>query len=371
MTDRPRRQAKTETFGYPRRLLLSAIVSFALVWFWVAAMPMAFMDPEYPSWRAKQIMLDRCDPADAIILGDSRAAADILPVRLPFRVANLAVGGGEAIEALAALTRALQCPSPPRLAIISLDPGHFTRPDLFWERSVRYGFMSAADITMLRQATLQTGDTSVYEAHRSDGLPNELRDWLYRIRFPPLYFSSLVHGGLALRWAGNQRTLAATLSAGGHYYFGTDSGSDIVAVDGHLDAFRALPVLDHYFDRLLSLLDQHSIEAMFVAMPVNEATWAQVNPAVRAQFAAYLSGYEHRYKRFHVAGDIMPHWPNRLFGDQFCHLNPEGAERFSAELAQRLQDAPPRTQNEAQNGWLSDTGAAASAKVVPISKRGS
>jgi hypothetical protein len=363
--------AETKTTGYLRHLLLSALLSFALVWVWVAAMPMAFMEPEYPSWRAKQIMLDRCDLGEAIILGDSRAAADILPGRLPFRVANLAVGGGEAIEALAALTRAMACPSRPRLAIISLDPGHFTRPDLFWERSVRFGFMSAADIATLRDATRQTGDGSVYEAHHADGLPTVLRDWLYRIRFPPLYFSSLLHGGLSMRWAGNERLLAATLSARGHYYFGTDAGSAAVAADGRIDSFQPSPILDHYFDRLLSVLDQHGIEALFIAMPVNEATWDKVLPGVREQFAAYLSGYERRYKRFHVAAGIMPRWPNRLFGDQFCHLNREGAERFSAELAQRLQEAPPRTQNEAQNGWLSDTGAAASAKVVPNSKRGS
>jgi hypothetical protein len=92
---------------------------------------------------------------------------------------------------------------------------------------------------------------------------------------------------------------------------------------------------------------------------------------VRGQFAAYLAAYERRYPHFHVAADIMPHWPDRFFGDMFCHLNPEGAERFSADLAQRLQDAPPSTQNELQKGWFRDTGPDASAKVVPISKRGS
>ena len=138
-----------------------------------------------------------------------------------------------------------------------------------------------------------------------------------------------------------------------------------------MDTFRPLPILDYYFDRLLAMLDQHGIEALFIAMPMNEATWNEVRPAVRDQFSAYLSAYERRYKRFHIASDIMPHWPDRFFGDQFCHLNPEGAERFTSELAQRLQDAPPRTQKDAQNGWLSDTGADASVKVVPISKRGS
>lgn len=356
---------------YCRLLVLSATLTFALVWLWVATMPMGFMETEYPSWLAKRLMLERCDVGEAIILGDSRAAADILPGRLPMRTTNLAVGGGEAIEALAALTRALECPTPPRLVIISFDPGHFVRPDLFWERSVRFGFLAAPDIAGLREASRQTGDPSVYEFHHHDGLPSALRDWLYEVRFPPLYFASLAHGGGFLRWAGNRRMLDATLAARGHYFFGTEAGSDKVAVDGHLETFQPLPILDHYFDALLALLDRHGITALFVAMPVNQSTWTQVKPAVRDQFAAYLGSYQRRYPRFHVVSDIMPHWPDRFFGDQFCHLNPEGAERFSAELAQRLQDAPPRTQNEAQNEWLSETGADASAKVVPISKRGS
>jgi hypothetical protein len=353
---------------YLRITAVTAILSFAAVWAWVVTMPMAFMDPEYPSWRAKQIMLESCDLGEAIILGDSRAATDILPTRLPFRASNLAVGGGEAIEALSALRRALSCEKPPRLVIISFDPGHFTLPDLFWERSVRFGFLQAADISTLRDASRQTGDASIY-GHTQDGLPTIVRDPLYRMRFPPLYFSSLAHSGGVFRWARNQRTLVATLAARGQYYFGTDRGSDSAAVDGHMAEFHPLPILDFYFDSILAELDRRGIEARFIAMPVNEATWQAADPLMRRQFAAYLAAYEHRYRHFHVSGDLMPHWPNRLFGDQFCHLNPEGAERFSAELAQRLQEAPPSTQNEAQNGWLSATEADASARVVPISKR--
>ena len=191
------------------------------------------------------------------------------------------------------------------------------------------------------------------------------------MRFPAYYFSSLVHAGVGLRWSHNRQVLAETLAARGQAYFGTAPGSDVVALEGRMARFQVLPVLDVYFDRLLAVLNSHGIEALFLAMPINDATFSKVDPALRDGFAAFLSTYENRYPGFHVAGDVMSHWPDRFFGDQFCHLNPEGAERFSAQLAQRLQEAPPRTQNDAQNGWLRETGAAASARVEPISKRGS
>jgi len=356
---------------YLRTMAAAGVLSFGLVWIWVVTMPMAFMDAEYPSWQAKQIMLARCDLGETIILGDSRAAADILAARLPVVATNLAVGGGEPMEALAALNRALECHTLPRMVIVSFNSGHFTKPDQFWERSVRFGLLSGADIAMFRAASHQTGDTAIYRGRYADGLPALARDGLYELHFPSLYFSNLMHGGLMLRWMRNQAGLEATLAARGHYYFGTERGSDTVAVDGHMDNFTPMPILDFYFDRLLATLDAHGIETRFVAMPVNDATWNSVRPGVREAFAAYLAGYERRYPHFRVASDIMPHWPDRFFGDQFCHLNPEGAERFTAQLAQRLQEAPPRTQNDAQKGWLSETGAAASPKVVPISKRGS
>lgn len=356
---------------YLRVMALSGLISFALVWLWVATMPMAYLDPEYPSWRAKEMLLARCDLGEIAVLGDSRAAVAILPDRLPVRAVNLAVGGGEAIETLAQARRMLACPHPPKRVILSLDAGHFMQPDLFWERSVRYGLLDTDDLADLRRATRRTGDNSVYGERPMPLVPDTVRSWLVRADFPTFSFGSLTHAAGGLRWWRNQRILAATLASRGQYYFGTAPGSDAVALDGHLDAFRPLPVLDDAFGRLLALLDHRGIDTWFVAMPVNEATWLASSPAMRAEFLSYLRMYERMYPRFHVAADVLPHWPDRYFGDEFCHLNQAGAERYSAMLAQRLQAAPPSTQNDAQNGWFRDTGFAASFSEAPISKRGS
>ena len=307
----------------------TAVLAFSAVWVWVLAMPLAFLEPEYASWRAKQILLARCDLGDVLVLGDSRASVGIIPARLPIRATNLAVGGGEAIEAFVVLTRALACPEAPKLVVLSLDPVHFARPDLFWERTMRFGFLDAAELGALRDASRALGDFSVYEERHTDGIPSWLRDQLYLAHFPPFYFASLIEGRLLWRWRRNEAGLALFLAARGQYYFGVDEGSSAVAAEGTLAVFRPLPVLDRYFDRILALLAERGIPSVFIAMPVNESTARVIRPEVRDGFAAWLAGFEARYPGFRVAGPVVRAWPDRWFGDEFSHLNPAGAERFS------------------------------------------
>lgn len=314
-----------------------AAAGFALVWVWIAAMPLAYLDPEYPVWRAKLAMLQRCDVGEVLIVGDSRAAVDLMPSLLPMRASNLAVGGGVPIEAYLVVARALACPVPPRRVVISLDAAHFTTPDLFWERSVKFGFVTLRDLALLRRLGRETGDTSMSVPQRPDGLPAWLRGQLYAWRFPPFYFANLVKGGGFLRLRRNQAAYAQALAARGQYFFGRDPGSSTVAIEGHLAAFRPLPVLDRYFDRMLALLAARGIPADFVAMPMNQATRQAVRPEVRAGFAAYLAGYAARYGNFHVVGRPMPAWPDRYFGDEFSHLNPPGAALLSARFGRCLR----------------------------------
>ncbi|HJS87702.1 MAG TPA: hypothetical protein VJ779_19790 [Acetobacteraceae bacterium] len=328
----------------PRAYLAIAALAggcvLALAWTWVALMPLAFFDPEYAAWAAKMDMLARCDLGEVMVVGDSRAAAGIVPALMPRATSNLAMGGGKAIEALSVVRRALACPNPPRRVVISLSPAQFTRPDLFWERTVRYGLLSASELAELERTSRDAGDWSVFEDGHGDGLTGKVRAALYEIRFPALYFGSLTKGGVFLRLRGNRRALAAGLLSRGQYFFGTEPGCDAVAVEGHLPAFRPLPVLDRYFDRLLALLAARHVRTEFVAIPINQETWRATQPAMRSTFASYLHAYEVKYPNFRIVGPVLLSWPDRFFGDAFSHLNPAGARLLSARLAACLDGVP-------------------------------
>ena len=51
---------------------ISFVVSFGLVWLYVAPMPMAFLSRDYPLWIAKRTMLDECRAGSVAVFGDSR-----------------------------------------------------------------------------------------------------------------------------------------------------------------------------------------------------------------------------------------------------------------------------------------------------------
>jgi hypothetical protein len=275
---------------------------------------------------------------------------DLIPRRLPGRVVNLAVGGGEPIEAYTALRRALACPHPPRRVIVSFDAVHFIRPDLFWARSVAFGFEGPRAVARLRRVSAATGDYSVWRLRLPGGEPGRLRAALYAIRFPTLYFGPLIHGGIALRWFENRRRLRRVLASRGQYYFGRADGSAVIAAEGTLRHFHPAPVLDWYFRALLRLARAHRVAVSFVAMPMNDATWRAVRPGVRRGFAAYLAGLAARDPGFRIAAGVMPHWPNRWFGDRFSHLNPAGAARFSARFAARMARRPRMAQRPRNTG---------------------
>ncbi|MDE2005053.1 MAG: hypothetical protein KGI51_00700 [Rhodospirillales bacterium] len=322
---------------------------FLGVWLWVAFAPLAFLDPEYPAWLAKERLLAACDLGDTLILGDSRAAVDLMPALLPGRVTNLAVGGGEPIEAYFALRRALSCPRPPRRVILSFDAIHFVRPDLFWERSVAFGFLRPADVRAMLAVSRRLRDPSVARVRLPSWEPARLRAALYAARFPTLYFAALAHAGGIMRLWENRQRLAQVLAARGQYFFGTADGSATVAEDAHLRRFRPLPVLDWYFRALIACARARGIAVDFVAMPMNDATFRTIDPRVRNKFADYLAKAANRIRGFRIVGNVMPHWPDRYFGDGFSHLNPEGARRFSRGFARWLE-AARRTQRPWKTG---------------------
>jgi hypothetical protein len=315
---------------------LTAGGMFLALWLLIAAAPMAILDHEYPLWEAKKHIINACDSGDLLILGDSRAAVGIMPNRLPTKAVNAAFAGGNIIEAYYAAERAMQCPHPPGRVLVAVSVSRWNDADQFWNRTVRLSLLSLHQLDEVRATAERIHDPLLSKARDETGLPAGLRGWAAATRFPPAYFNSVANSGIGYRYIRNRAVEAEVLAARGYYPIVPDPHHSPIGAEAGMTGFKADPLLDVYFNRLLDLLAAHHAETMFVVMPVSESTYARTRPDIWQGFAAYLAGAEARYPSLRLTGPAPPHWADSYFGDSGQHLTKAGALRYTQWLSDCL-----------------------------------
>jgi hypothetical protein len=318
---------------FPRFLIRSGAVFAAVllaVWLYVASFPMAFLEIGYPSWVAKSIMLRQCELGRIAFFGDSRLHAGVVPALLPVAATNFGLAAGTAIETQSAVRRAMSCPIPPRQVVISLTADHFGPLDqFFWLNDLRYGFISYGELWEAERLAAALGDTESFAVTRTpEGLSGPIRDWVYALHFPALYFGSLVQGRLFGRYASNRAQLAAVLAARGFVEYGSTPGH--VADAPSLVGFKKVPLQAAEYEQTLSLLNARNMDVRLLIMPF--ARTATPDTALEAAFLAYLNDMTRRFPNVRLTGSGIPHWPANLFVDGI-HLTGTGARLFSERLA--------------------------------------
>lgn len=312
------------------------LLTFLLVWAYVAWMPMAFLSRDYPMWIAKQTMLSECRPDAVAVFGDSRAVAGIVPDVMQLRVSNFAMSGSSPIETYFAVQRALRCPDPPRLVVIAHSAVKYTDDADFWVFSARTGFLSHKEISDVEADAIRLQDPQLDDARGGLRLPPWLRDTLFATHFPPLYFASLVDGFVGLRWWHNRAALQAALISHGQALFGKSPGCASLADEARNEPFRVMPLTDLYFTRTLALLAQHHVPLVVLTMPINQATFRMVSPQLGVRFDRYLRDKTAGLPNVLVADARLPCWPDNAFGDAW-HFNQQGADAYSRLLDGRLR----------------------------------
>lgn len=320
-------------------LAVTVTLIIAAAWAWAINGRMYFFNPEYSMWTAKFRIVDQCAAGDTIVIGDSRAMAGILPERLGSNVTNLALPGGTPIESYYLLRHLDHCAVYPKRAVVSFLPLFLKRVHMYWLRPTLYNFMSCNEMEEVRRTSVQLNDPVLYSSDRIATVLDRIKNYSYCISLPSYYFSAMVNGGFFARHARNDIELERTLANHGQHFFGMAEKTPAVAEDGYMQAFNPSAVLDHYMSAVLQLLDDHDVIIDFVGTPINPATFEALPPSVTEAFRAYLASIEQRYAHFHVRGDIVRVLPDDDFGD-LEHLNPRGAEEWTASVRALFDDAP-------------------------------
>ncbi len=311
-------------------LLVTSLTLIAVFWVIAAQLRMGFLPREYAMWSARHQMIAECRLAPTVILGDSRAAAGLLPQRIADST-NLALGGASPIEMYYITQDILKCPHPPRRVIISLAPEMVMRPTFFWDRTGLYGVMTFDQLEEVRRRSRALDDTSIYAAEKFGDWDAVLDNAMHAMRFPS-YYTNYIIAELAIgRLRENRVTMAETLMAEGQHGYGTADGCEDVAADALLPAFVASPLIQEYFGRMLAAYQAHGIAVVFVAVPMNQATYDRMQPGVVAGFQAYLDALAAAHPNFRLLGSAVSVLDNRYFGDS-THLNRLGAELVSRQV---------------------------------------
>lgn len=350
--------------SFPRYLAVSALSLLSILaisWIYVALAPMAFMESGYAAWAAKSTMLRECRLGQLTFFGDSRLEAGVIPAALPVPASNFGLAAGTPIETDAAIRRALTCPELPRQAVIALVPEHFgPLQKFFWILSLRYGFLSAGDLSRIESQASALGDTETLAAKTPDGLGGPIRDWLYLARFPSLTFSSIVQGRVFGRYSGNSARYDEILRARGWaaYEGGEPFYSD------NPDVFVATPLKKAVFEHAIAALRDRGVDVSLMIMPFAETH--RETDAMFAQYVDYLHDVVRRFPGVQLVNDRVAFWPDQMFADR-THLQPEGARLFSERLSACMQGG--RLQPACDLSWKPIAARAGSA-VLEVQQQG-
>jgi hypothetical protein len=354
MPENPMRQAD-ETRSSGRELSFRSfaaqagaafLVTWGIVWIYIAAFPMAYQSRDYPLMRAKEQLLAQCRPNAVVVFGDSKVVAGVLPSVMNIPVENLAFPAATPVETYFFAKRLLRCPETPRLVVIAHSASQYPQDKFFWSILTSAGVLDTADIHAVEADANTLGDDELERAERPNAVPLALLPELYAIRFPPLYFGNLLGGYVAARWRYNERAYQETILSGGRSSFGTADRSDGVGDEAAMTDWQVSPLINLYMNRTLDLLAAHHVPVVIITLPMNDATCAHLPPVIQPRFSAYLAGIAEAHPNVELADPTIPCWPDHYFGDDM-HFNMSGALSYSHRLQYILTALLRENDNEA------------------------
>ncbi len=308
-------------------MLSTAVLTASACGALVAAFPWRFQEPSYAQFEhAKELTRERvAERAPIIALGDSRVKAAILPRELGPGAVSLSFAGGSPIELFYTLERYLATHPAPERAVVGFAPVHFHGQFLFWDRTIKFGYLDDAQVDEVLATADALGDDSL-------GGPwlSRVERAMHRVRALHLYLPELRAAALRSRAPLNDEVLARAREGRGHLFFGTAERAGGTGYEAAHANFDGAPIYERYLRRLLDRLLEVGVEVRYQAMPINRATHAAISPA-------YRRGYERMLGR--VAADypgvrfdyLLPVLPDDCFGDD-DHVNARGAAIVTAAM---------------------------------------
>ena len=302
---------------------------------YTALVPFGYMDSQYPEWKYTKDMVKKDtsaagQPANTIIIGDSRAMADLIPEGIDDSSVNLAVGGATSIEMYYTLKHYIENNGAPEKIIVMFAPFHYSIIDNYMIRTEYFNYLSIADsIDLINAAKACNSETVIYEGYVNDLLS-------YRFRFPDKYLPAIINAKGISRYGVNSGLYSDLCNNRGYGEFGTADGCSDLNYETNYEIMHTTgdaTLVQLYMGKILKLISDEGINACVLIPPMNEASFNVLKPSYVDDFTDYLYELSNRYPSISFEHEI-PCYDNAYFGDS-SHLNHKGAEVFTAEIKEK------------------------------------
>lgn len=342
---------KKKTLSFIFKCILALLPVILFIGF-TYLFPMAYMDIEYPAFAYTKNLCrapssDSASGKQLLILGDSRAMADIIPNEVisglleeapsdaydfsELNIENLAFGGATSIEMYYTLKNYLKHHEAPERIIVMFAPFHYSYMDNFWQRTMYFNYLSISEVLEVYDLAKELGsETVLTESFITDSIG-------YRFRMPDKYLPAIINAKGVMRYPENKRRYDSLESEHGFGSFGTAAGSSDASYEVNYTTVKNgndSVLLLTYMKKLLSLCDEQNIPVLLLQPPMNEASFTQLNEEYLKEYQELLKHLSDSCQNAIIEDDI-PCYENRYFGDA-SHLNREGAIVYSKELVKKI-----------------------------------
>ncbi len=330
------------------------ITVVGFIWFF----PFCYMDEEFPSWHyTKQVQDGRMTLPDkgnaCLILGDSRAMADMVPVMMGDNYVNLGIGGATSVEMYYTLLHYIRNNGAPQRVFIMFAPFHYSYMDNYETRTLYFhhlSFLEAMEVyhraVMFEQNAKGSYVSGIFPVSGDQDEDAVLSDTFKSIdrtdmlgiylRSPSVYMPALINSRVFMRTGVNQGLYREQLETRGHALYGTADGCDDLNYEANYEHMKQdvdHRIITFYFEKLLKLCEDNGIDTCVLQAPMNEASYNSLKPGFMEEYASYVTAIARTHSRISFETEI-PCYENRYFGDS-SHLNEKGAKVYTEEVISR------------------------------------